>query len=511
MVNENSTNEENLHIPPVTTQEVIRAVKLSKNGRAPGPGNIYNELIKSAPIILYEILAKMYDKCLKGDIVPREWKTAIITSLYKKGNRKDCSNYRGISVMPSLARLYGRILKDRIEREVKDSEEQNGFRPGRSCIDGIFTLRNLIEKRVCRGLTTHLAFVDLHKAYDTVPQNKLWTSLYKNGVSTTYVRAVKEFYSNCMSMVKIGNKVSSEFLVTKGLRQGCTMAPTLFKIYLEEALGEWKRKCSGMGIPVGGEIMYTLLFADDQVIVAGDMDDLSYMLRKLKDEYEKWGLKINMSKTEYLKVGDDELEDIEIETEKIKGCKTFKYLGVTLSCNGKSSDDINNKIGQGKRAIRQLNPILWNDKIKKRTKQIIYSSVVESITTYGAEVWELNKRERDRLLALEMDFWRRSSGISKLEHVRNERIRDIMGVKRNIIDKIETKRLLWYGHLERMEEFRWPKLIWKWIPPERRKRGRPPRSWAQDVQDAMAARGLQEGDWDDREKWRSGSEMRRQP
>ena len=310
MVNENSTNEENLHIPPVTTQEVIRAVKLSKNGRAPGPGNIYNELIKSAPIILYEILAKMYDKCLKGDIVPREWKTAIITSLYKKGNRKDCSNYRGISVMPSLARLYGRILKDRIEREVKDSEEQNGFRPGRSCIDGIFTLRNLIEKRVCRGLTTHLAFVDLHKAYDTVPQNKLWTSLYKNGVSTTYVRAVKEFYSNCMSMVKIGNKVSSEFLVTKGLRQGCTMAPTLFKIYLEEALGEWKRKCSGMGIPVGGEIMYTLLFADDQVIVAGDMDDLSYMLRKLKDEYEKWGLKINMSKSEYLKMGDDELEDI---------------------------------------------------------------------------------------------------------------------------------------------------------------------------------------------------------
>lgn len=248
---------------------------------------------------------------------------------------------------------------------MKDSEEQNGFRPGRSCIDGIFTLRNLIEKRVCRGLTTHLAFVDLHKAYDTVPQNKLWTSLYKNGVSTTYVRAVKEFYSNCMSMVKIGNKVSSEFLVTKGLRQGCTMAPTLFKIYLEEALGEWKRKCSGMGIPVGGEIMYTLLFADDQVIVAGDMDDLSYMLRKLKDEYEKWGLKINMSKTEYLKVGDDELEDIEIETEKIKGCKTFKYLGVTLSSNGKSSDDINNKIGQGKRAIRQLNPILWNDKIKK--------------------------------------------------------------------------------------------------------------------------------------------------
>ncbi|KAK4883930.1 hypothetical protein RN001_000201 [Aquatica leii] len=122
------------------------------------------------------------------------------------------------------------------------------------------------------------------------------------------------------------------------------------------------------------------------------------------------------------------------------------------------------------------------------------------ITTYGSEIWVLNKRDRDRLLALEMDYWRRSNGTSRLEHVRNEQIRQDMKVDKTIIDTIETKRLLWYGHLERMEETRWPQKIWKWTPQGRRKRGRPTRTWFQEIQYAMATRDLRQGDWWDRKR-----------
>src|SRR6187551_1167142 len=94
-------------------------------------------------------------------------KKSIITSIYKKCDRRNCNNYRGISVMPSIACLYGRVLKERIEAEIKEEEEQNGFRAGRSCIDGSFSLKNLIEKRCARGINTYLVFVDLQKAYDT--------------------------------------------------------------------------------------------------------------------------------------------------------------------------------------------------------------------------------------------------------------------------------------------------------------------------------------------------------
>jgi len=79
-------------------------------------------------------------------------------------------------------------------------------------------------------------FVDLRKAYDTIPIVKLWNAMRAAGINEIYVKATKNFYENNVSAIKIGNKVSEEFRVTKGLRQGCAMAPTLFKIYINEAL-----------------------------------------------------------------------------------------------------------------------------------------------------------------------------------------------------------------------------------------------------------------------------------
>ena len=81
------------------------------------------------------------------------------------------------------------------------------------------------------------------------------------------------------------------------------MCPLLFKIFLERALNDWKKKCGGMRIPIDDEVLYTLLFADNQLLLATDRDDISYMLRKLKEEYNKWGLTINTLKTEYITAG----------------------------------------------------------------------------------------------------------------------------------------------------------------------------------------------------------------
>ncbi|KAL3279754.1 hypothetical protein HHI36_017262 [Cryptolaemus montrouzieri] len=99
--------------------------------------------------------------------------------------------------------------------------------------------------------------------------------------------------------------------------------------------------------------------------------------------------------------------------QTIKHSDSFKYLGVTLAANGKSSNDVSNKIAQEKRLIRQLNSMLWNKKLTKRTKHLISDTIFETITTYGTETWELTQREKEE------DFWRRSSGVSRLEHVRN--------------------------------------------------------------------------------------------
>jgi hypothetical protein len=105
---------------------------------------------------------------------------------------------------------------------------------------------------------------------------------------------------------------------------------------------------------------------------------------------------------------------------------------------------------------------------------------------YGAEVWQIPTREINKILSTGMNVLRRSTRKSRIERIKNEHIKEIMGVKEklDIIDIIERKRLQWYGHVKRMKEEGLPKLIIEWKPGERRKRGRPRKTWMEGVRAA---------------------------
>ena len=124
-----------------------------------------------------------------------------------------------------------------------------------------------------------------------------------------------------------------------------------------------------------------------------------------------------------------------------------------------------------------MNRILWDQTISKANKKLIYNTILRSIVTYSSEVWQMKKSMEKMLMATEMDFWRRAAGKSRIEKMRNDRIREIMGVGHTIVDDIKTKQLIWYGHVQRMAENRLPKQILLWTPQGRRRRVRPRRSW----------------------------------
>ncbi|XP_050502979.1 uncharacterized protein LOC126882213 [Diabrotica virgifera virgifera] len=257
----------------------------------------------------------------------------------------------------------------------------------------------------------------------------------------------------------------------------------------------------------GGKCQTTLFFADDQVVVANDEEDMDYMFRKLKKEYEKWGLNMNMSKTEYLKIGDDE-EDPELEIRTTKRCNEYKYLGSIISKEGTTKRDIEKRTQQGKKAVNILSSLLWSKDIRQETKLTIYRTLVEPIMTYGAEVWQMTKKERKRIEVVEMDYLRRACGISKKDHIRNEDIRRRTHTVYSSVDKIETRQLVWYGHVKRMNEDRWPKKALNYIPHQRRRRGRPSVAWEENVRHIMKDRAIKEDEWMDRKRWRSKCEKR---
>ena len=131
---------------------------------------------------------------------------------------------------------------------------------------------------------------------------------------------------------------------------------------------------------------------------------------------------------------------------------------------------------------------------------------------YGAEVRQIPTREINKILSTEMDVLRMSARKSRMERIKNEYIRLIMGVKRvpDIIDIVERKRLQWYSDIKRMPEERIPKLMMEWIPWERRKRGHLRKTWMEGVQGAMTTRNLESDQWRNREEWCLISRRRRQ-
>lgn len=508
-LNLNLTAEEtaNKVTEPITVEEVKDALRKMKNNRSPGPGDLPIELIKHATSTVFGILSTIFNKCLLGDKIPEDWKISFMNSIYKKGSRDKCENYRGISVTSSVGKLYGRILNARIEKEIVEKEEQNGFRPGRSCIDNIFTLRHLVEKLLAKGRELHVAFIDLSKAFDSVPFQKLWEAMANTEISQVYINAVKAIYRENKNVVIVGNQISAPFCSTKGVKQGCCLSPTLFRIYQNEALKQWIKKCSPMGIQIDNRPIYTVLYADDQIVVAEDQQDMQYMLAKLTEEYNKWGLQLNMEKTQYMVIG-GRSENIELESGTIKNTDTYDYLGVTISEDGRDKMDIMRKVGKSKKMIKMLHPILWNKNLTNKTKKNIFKTMIEPVMTYGSEVWVMDTQTEKKLLSTEMMYWRRSCRLTLRDRVRNERIREEMETNGTVLDTIKEKQMKWYGHLRRMEPERIPLRIWNWKPKERNKRGRPRKRWIKDIRQRMEEIGLQEEDWMDRDLWRLGCEKR---
>jgi len=159
--------------------------------------------------------------------------------------------------------------------------------------------------------------------------------------------------------------------------------------------------------------------------------------------------------------------------------------------------------------ISCLNGILWSNDIRKGRKLNIYNALIESSLLYGSETWRLTENNKRRVEATEMETLRRSSRISRKERIRNVTIRQQIGLEEATVKEIEQNQLTWYGHVQRMVEGRLLKKALKWMPKQKRTRGRPKKNWMEYIRKASNERILNEGQWEDRKQWSLGFGQRR--
>jgi hypothetical protein len=200
------------------------------------------------------------------------------------------------------------------------------------------------------------------------------------------------------------------------------------------------------------------------------------MGRKLQEEYSKWGFTINIAKTKYMYVGND-TNHLEMDnSDIITGCTECRYLGTIFFKGGRDTKNVCHRVTQARKIKSALNGVWWSKNITRNRKKIIYNSMVRCVLIYEAETWSLYEDDRKRINVTEMDVLRRSAMIAKLDRKTNGYIRGKMDAQDMTLDDITRQQLIWYGHVERMDQTRIPKIMIHWKPEGRKKRGRPRRT-----------------------------------
>jgi len=289
-------------IEEIIEEEIQKTTKALKNGKAPGPDNIVNELLKRSANITSTPLALLVNKCLNKGSIPENWRNASVILLYKKGDPKEPKNYRPINLLSHLYKLFTKILTDRISAAIKkrQTKDQAGFHSNRSATDHLQALNQLREKANEYHTPILLAFVDYEKAFDSAETNAVMNALKEQQVHPNYVRLLQNIYESATSTIQLDEE-GQPFAIQRGVRQRDSISPKLFISCLDAIFQKIRWNEKGYGIKTAeDQVLTNLRFADDIVLADKNPTVLQTMLHDLHQLSLNVGLRMNKEKTKIM-------------------------------------------------------------------------------------------------------------------------------------------------------------------------------------------------------------------
>lgn len=441
------------------------------------------------------MLLKLFHKIQQQAKIPNDWTIGLILPIHKKGDRTDCNNYRGITLLSVVMKVYEQIIENRLRVVVEPTltETQSGFRKGRSTQDHVFTLKDIIYKSLTTDKKVYMAFLDLEKAFDRTPRARIWDSLRKRNVSNKLIKAVKSIYRETNNCVISKNMKSEIFTTKEGVRQGGGLSPLLFITFMDDIIKECKLRLESMSIgyrKLQKEEITECAFADDVVLVANNEKNLQHNLNVWNEVLQKNGMKLNTEKTKVMVIAKNKTTtNIDIHGVKIKQVEAFQYLGTTIEETGKNEIEIAERVRKANNVYYAMSKGLVNKKeISRRTKMNVYKTIFRPILTYGCESWVLSQQQKSKIQANEMKYLRRVKGVTRQDRIRNDDIREELEIQ-SIGEFIEQRQMSWWGHLQRMKDSIPVKRIWETKMHGKRKKGRPKKSWDSTVNDILQKKG----------------------
>nr|KAG5698573.1 hypothetical protein BaRGS_027084 [Batillaria attramentaria] len=344
---------------PKDKTEIIKAIKSLKSGKAAGPDGIPPEALKADIQTSTDMLHPLLRKIWESESVPQDWKKGHLVKLPKKGDLSSCSNWRGIMLLSIPGKVLTRIILERLKTTLDKTlqEEQAGFRNDRSCTDHIATMRIIIEQSLEWQTPLYSTFVDFQKAFDSVDREVIWKLMSHYGFPPKFVNIIRQLYEDATCQVIHDGKLTEPFTVRTGVRQGCILSPTIFLMVVD-----WVMRQATDGKRTGIQWTFSkqledLDFADDIALLSHKQQDAQEKLNRVAEEAEKTGLKINISKTEVMRVNHKQHDLIQLHQKTSK-----RSTALSL-----------------------------------RNKIRIFNSNVKSVLLYGSETWRTTKTSSHKL------------------------------------------------------------------------------------------------------------------
>ena len=327
--------------------------------------------------------------------VPKDWRQANITALYKKGDKKQPSNYRPVSLTSIICKVMEQFIREAIMDHMMINnlicKEQHGFVKGKNCITNLLETIDDWTKSMEIGNSVDAVYLDFKKAFDKVPHKRLVMKLKMYGIDDKIVNWVADFLRDRTQRVMVNGEASSWKKVTSGIPQGSVLGPSLFVIYIND-------------LPESIQSKYRI-FADDTKVYSegegGGNVKLQRDIDALQEWSDRWQIQFNVDKCAVMHLGKNNLKkdysmSINNETQSLVKSEAEKDLGVVVDDNLKFSKHIE---GITQKANQILGVLRRNFKnINRKTFVMLYKVLVKSKLEYGNVIWNpTNERDRDML------------------------------------------------------------------------------------------------------------------